>query len=1006
MCLRRRLRVIGPAVLIGSAFLTVPPVRGSCRDGSPVDFDITIDEARVLTNIEGVFQGNPEPYLSVFVNGAAVCAMSPSNAPSTPAISNYVCKVTRSTFEPFEVRVVMREYDSGLGDDDDILDLAPGPTTDLYFIYDPQCDIVSERDAGDIPTCPAGNKSSSCRGSSPHAVQGTNATPGRLTFRILPSDGIPVIEDSVSVMGVEPVQVAPTIQGLIADRPAIVRFSLGSSHDTPVVANVSVTVRDKAGNVFTDTKSIPLDACGTASKVNMFLAGWDGGTANGFRPQDGVLNNMVITTLVDPIVDCSPIPCQSTDCRVVDNRQQFDTIPLVHGRDLRVIFQPFFEPDPAAIGCLDFVAGGADTLALKEAAAPVIKDLFPVHDVDTTSTPIPVPLPRIGGVLGLLACPHISLPLLDLPYMAAGFDNAEGVVLPGYFACVYPVCSLASGFSGASLPPLSRVSVMEAEAGAIPSEVAPHEIGHTYGLSEAACPLTGLFSGIQCLDEYNFEPPGGFPGAGFQVLAPLADPAGAGNNRDAKPCVMSSSPIGDPFHWIEATEYNSLMARMAATTPEVSLFMRMTLTHGGGSFVDEETSRITRRPWLVSDATSGTDPLGHSTSLVFRDTGAVELSSVSFTPETIDTDGDHLFDAFGVPHGDGVSDSADHSVLVPLPTGAASVDMVRRWHEGGVLHTAIADTLPLVTESLVAAVVSPPSSFLALHDERVRVHWRFDPPFLAGRAKLDLTRPVLSYLFVSSDNGAHWIPMAIRLSGTSYEWRVPEDGRYLFRVFGTNGFETADDAADLDGDNDGCGDGNDPAPTQTNADGPDADGVATVCDKCPTVHDPSQENSDLDGLGDACDNCPLVDNPSQLDADLDDHGDSCDCAPQDATTWAVPGEATGMLVQPSAQGPDYVDIKWSSLAAQSGPSIRYDVLAGSLALLKTSARFTDATCVGNDVVGSVGTFYRPVPAPGEGDWYLLRGQDPCGVGGFNQMAGKQAGDRDGPIQQSAAHCAP
>ncbi len=947
----------------------------------------------------------------MFVDGAAACAMPPSSAPSTPAISNYVCNVTRPTFDPFEVRVVMKEYDSGGGGDDDLLDLAPGPATDLAFIYDPQCDIISQKNPGDIPTCPDGNKSPSCRGSSPHAVQGTGAmadAPGRLTFRIGPSDGIPLVDNSVSVMGVQPVQVAPTIQGLIADRPAIVRMTLGSSHETPVSASVRVTVRDKAGNVFTDTKLVPLPACSSTSNVNMFLAGWDGGTANGFRAQDGVLNNMVITTEVDPAVDCSPIPCQPTDCRVVDNRQQFDAIPLVHGRDLRVVFQPFFEPDPTALGCLSYVAGGADTLALRNAALPVLRDLFPVHGVDAVSTDIPVPFPRFGGILGLLSCPHISLPLLDLPYMAMGWDNAEGVVLPGYFDCVYPVCSLAGGFSGASLPPLSRVSVMEAEVGAIPSEVAPHEIGHTYGLSEAACPLTGVTSGIDCLDEYNFGPSSdGFPGAGFQVLGPLVDPAGAGNNRDGIPCLMGISPVGAPYHWIEPAEYNSLLARMAEATPEVSLFMRMTLTRsGGGSFVDDETSRVTTRPRLFSDAASGRDPLRHSTSLVFRDASAVPLSSVSFTPETVDTDGDDLFDAFGVLHGDGVSDTAGHSVVVPLPTGAASVDLVRRWYEGGVPHTALADTTALVTEPIAASLVSPPSSFLALRDERIRVHWRFYPPFRVGGAALGTTRPVLSYLFVSSDNGANWFPIAIRLSGTSYEWNVPEDGRYLFRVFGTNGFDTGDDPADLDADADGCGDSIDPAPTQSNPDGQDADGVATVCDNCPIAHNPSQEDADLDGLGDACDNCMLVANPDQGNADQDARGDACDCAPQDATTWAVPGEVVGMLVRRSVQGSDYVDVQWDPLAAQSGASVRYDVLAGSLALLKGSARFTDATCVGNNAAVPSGTFYRPAPGPGEGDWYLLRAEGPCGVGEYNEGVGQQVGDRDGLIQQAPLRCAP
>jgi len=264
----------------------------------------------------------------------------------------------------------------------------------------------------------------------------------------------------------------------------------------------------------------------------------------------------------------------------------------------------------------------------------------------------------------------------------------------------------------------------------------------------------------------------------------------------------------------------------------------------------------------------------------------------------------------------------------------------------------------------------------------------------------------LSYLFVSPDNGERWFPIAIRVAETSYEWTVPEDGRYLLRVFGTNGFDTGDDPADLDADADGCGNATDPAPGQSNPDGQDADGVATVCDNCPIVHNPSQEDVDLDGVGNTCDNCALAANPSQSNADQDARGDACDCAAQDPATWAVPGQVSGMLVGRSVLGSDYVDVSWDSLATQSGPSVRYDVVSGSLALLSGSSRFADATCVGNDVAGPSGTFYRPAPGPGQGDWYLLRAEGPCGVGGFNEGVPQQVADRDELIQQAPSRCAP
>lgn len=94
-----------------------------------------------------------------------------------------------------------------------------------------------------------------------------------------------------------------------------------------------------------------------------------------------------------------------------------------------------------------------------------------------------------------------------------------------------------------------------------------------------------------------------------------------------------------------------------------------------------------------------------------------------------------------------------------------------------------------------------------------------------------------------------------------------------------------------DGDADGKGDGCDNCPLQPNADQADGDGdgVGDACDNCPAVSNPSQANTDGDAQGDACDtdldndgvldaadNCPSVANPNQLDGDGDGKGDACD----------------------------------------------------------------------------------------------------------------------------------
>ena len=60
---------------------------------------------------------------------------------------------------------------------------------------------------------------------------------------------------------------------------------------------------------------------------------------------------------------------------------------------------------------------------------------------------------------------------------------------------------------------------------------------------------------------------------------------------------------------------------------------------------------------------------------------------------------------------------------------------------------------------------------------------------------------------------------------------------------------------------------------------PAPDGVGDLCDNCPTVPNPGQDDFDQDGVGDLCDNCLIVYNPNQLDSDGNGVGDACEAAP-------------------------------------------------------------------------------------------------------------------------------
>jgi len=69
-----------------------------------------------------------------------------------------------------------------------------------------------------------------------------------------------------------------------------------------------------------------------------------------------------------------------------------------------------------------------------------------------------------------------------------------------------------------------------------------------------------------------------------------------------------------------------------------------------------------------------------------------------------------------------------------------------------------------------------------------------------------------------------------------------------------------------------------------------------------------------------------------------------------------------------------------------------------------SAALTDAFCINYWTDDPQATVYRPLPAPGNGYWFFVRGKNDCGDGSCDSGEPGQSGSRDPRMSQSPLAC--
>jgi hypothetical protein len=684
-----------------------------------------------------------------------------------PGTASFEKAVTAS---PVSITLRIREADSGITFDDDVVDINPqSGKADLDFTLD----LCSLRLSGDV------------QGGIQQVFEvdgGSEDEDATIRFKVELADGRPVTANDLAVVEVDLVQVISHADRLAAQKPTIVMTRVANNFPMPITTDLKVVVSGM-GTIKNDTFPVTLGP-GEVKKLYFYR------DAPFAFPAASAPYNAVVHVTIDPTgTHSGNLP--PGDCRIQND--QSPRIPL------KVVNTGFRRPlGWAKVGTLldaTNLATDSQLDQIRDLGTAYINATYPTN-YSSHELLFPIIPPGTSGVdLVVEALSAVGIPadgvlpflfVYELNEMAPvlGEDRLMGILPTNWFdQFSYDLWADVTGLSLGEFAP--HAVILEARTGDEGEDKTPrmtlpaHELGHTYGLSTDArlktswvcsidwpgvgdlpCGATGGF------DEYKNPDPlfqDGNPASGFWVrqgnepaaVLPLIDQEQCDSH-----CLMGPSPFHEPWYtssgtltsrakWIDAADYNQLLDKLTPYPDPAVMFVSGMIGADDQIYVGPLYQFEEGIPDRV-------------------DMGKDDLYAVRF----VGAEGTLL--EVGIPINYNSPDLARpvpitfFGFLAPFPRGTEAVEIWNRRDERLLASREVTENAPEIR------ITSP------VDRESVRGSREWDITWQSSdRDSKDLTTSILV-----SANGQQWSPLAYRVEGDRYRVAAGalRPGRYLLKL--------------------------------------------------------------------------------------------------------------------------------------------------------------------------------------------------------------------------------